>query len=81
MSEILREERDKTNVNLQDRIRKNRAAIAKAQFDLICNVETLRATMPEQDLKVFLVVECGLSKSELAPILAFKETLGGMKHS
>ncbi|MDQ0420917.1 DNA-cytosine methyltransferase [Peteryoungia aggregata LMG 23059] len=77
MSENLTEERDKTNVNLQNRIQKNRAAIAKAQFDLISNVETLRATMPEQDLKVFLVVECGISKSELAPILSFKETLGG----
>ncbi|WP_421406607.1 DNA cytosine methyltransferase [Agrobacterium tumefaciens] len=77
MSEILQQERDERNVNLQGRIRKNRAAIAKAEFDLISNVEALRATMPVDDLKVFLVVECGISKADLAPILAFKETLGG----
>ncbi|WP_421365861.1 DNA cytosine methyltransferase [Agrobacterium tumefaciens] len=77
MSEILQQERDERNVNLQGRIRRNRAAIAKAEFDLISNVEALRATMPVDDLKVFLVVECGLSKADLAPILAFKETLGG----
>ncbi|MDX0567876.1 DNA (cytosine-5-)-methyltransferase [Sinorhizobium medicae] len=76
MSEILQQDSDQRNVNLQSRIRKNRASIAKAQFDLISNVEAMRATMPDDDLKLFLVVECGIAKADVAPILAFQETLG-----
>lgn len=77
VSEILQQDREQKKVNLQNRIRRNRASIAKAQFDLISNVDAMRETMPEDDLKVFLVVECGIAKTDLAPILAFRDILGG----
>jgi site-specific DNA-cytosine methylase len=76
VSEILQIKRDQNNVNLQSRIRQRRAAIAKAQFDLISDIEALRPTMPEDDLKVFLAVDCGISKADLAPMLSFREILG-----
>ncbi|WCJ63878.1 hypothetical protein [Agrobacterium tumefaciens] len=61
---------------LMKRILANRKSIAKAQFDMIANIGWMRSTMSDDDLRSFLVVECGIPRSDLPSIFAFDETLG-----
>ena len=61
---------------LMKRILANRKSIAKAQFDMIASIGRMRSTMSDDDLRSFLVVECGIPRSDLPSIFAFDETLG-----
>ncbi|MEP9373310.1 DNA (cytosine-5-)-methyltransferase [Mesorhizobium sp. KR1-2] len=61
---------------LTRRIRACRKSIAKAQFDMISNVARMRAIMSDDDLRSFLVIECGVSRKDLQSIFAFDEVLG-----
>jgi len=70
---------DKTSEDpgaLINRILANRKSIAKAQFDMIASIGRMRSTMSDNDLRSFLVVECGIPRSDLPSIFAFDETLG-----
>ncbi|WP_223568613.1 DNA cytosine methyltransferase [Agrobacterium tumefaciens] len=64
---------------LMKRILANRKSIAKAQFDMIANIGRMRSTLSDDDLRSFLVVECGIPRSDLQSIFAFNETLGSFE--
>lgn len=64
---------------LMKRILANRKSVAKAQFDMIASIGRMRSTMSDDDLRSFLVVECGIPRSDLPSIFAFEETLGSFE--
>lgn len=64
---------------LMKRILANRKSIAKAQFDMIASVGRMRSTMSDDDLRSFLVVECGIPRNDLPSIFAFDELLGSFE--
>ncbi len=61
---------------LKKRILANRQSVAKAQFDMIADIGRMRATMNDDDLRSFLLVECGVPQADLSAILAFDDVLG-----
>ncbi|HLP66052.1 MAG TPA: DNA (cytosine-5-)-methyltransferase [Rhizobium sp.] len=64
---------------LMRRILASRKSIAKAQFDMISNVGRMRTSMSDDDLRSFLVVECGIARNDLPSIFAFDEVLGSFE--
>jgi DNA-cytosine methyltransferase len=69
-------ERSEDEGTLKKRILANRQSVARAQFDMIANIGRMRATMSDDDLRSFLLVECGVPQADLSAILAFDEVLG-----
>ncbi|MBB3427972.1 DNA-cytosine methyltransferase [Rhizobium sp. BK312] len=65
---------------LKKRILANRRSVAKAQIDMIADIERIRGSMSDDDLRSFLVVECGVPQTDISAILSFNEILGDHAH-
>lgn len=76
MAEDVRDGYGEDPGRLKKRILRNRRAMAKAQFDMITDIGRMRNSMNEDDLRSFLLVECGVPRSDVSAILSFDEILG-----